>query len=92
MPLTLSVVIILMSAVIYYVWEHQVLAQEKGQYSPFQSGLSLFDFMLMVIIGNFIIALAALRRDRVWIILPLIASTLFLVLTIHYLVIILRFD
>lgn len=92
MPLTLSVVILLMLGIVFYMWENQVLSQEKGQYSPFQSGLSLFDYILMIVIGNFIISIAAARRDRIWIILPLIASLLFLILTIHYLIIILRFD
>jgi len=92
MPLTLSVVIVLLMIAIYFVWERLVLPQEKGQYSPFQSGVSLLDFISWVVAGNFLIAVAANKRDKVWVILPLIVSVLLLVLTLHYLIIILRFD
>lgn len=57
-----------------YVWQSRILPAEKGQYSPFQSGLSLVRYVGMIVLLNFFMSVSAMRRQLLWIWLPLIAN------------------
>lgn len=75
---------------IYYLWQSYILPAEQGIYSPFQSGLSLIRYAGLVIIINICISLAAIKRDVLWIWLPLLANFIILGLATYYIVAIIQ--
>lgn len=84
--------ILLTYGVLAIVWQHRVLAEEKGLYSPFQSGLSFIRFLGLVVVVNVLISLSAWRRDSLWIFIPLYVSGFLLLLAIFYISRILALD
>ena len=72
--------------ILLYIWQSRVLPAEKGQYSPFENGLSLIRYVGLVIILNFAMSAGAYRRQQLWIWLPLIANIFILGLCGFYLV------
>ncbi len=75
---------------IFYLWQTYILPAEQGIYSPFQSGLSLIRYIGLVVIINIGISLSAIKRNILWIWLPLLANFFLLGLSIYYVVAIIR--
>ena len=69
---------------VYYLWQSYILPAQQGIYSPFQSGLSLIRYIGLVVIINICISLAAIKRESLWIWLPLLANIFLLGLVTNY--------
>ncbi len=73
-----------------YIWQTQVLLEQKGLYSPFANGLSLIRYLSIIVIMNTCISVSAIKRQALWVYLPLLANYALILLTAYYLYVILH--
>ncbi|MFA6082219.1 MAG: hypothetical protein WC773_02285 [Patescibacteria group bacterium] len=82
----LIVLALVMFGITLFLWLKLIIPNEKGLYSPFENGLSLIKYVALICGVNLAITISSLKRQKIWVVMPIAATLFILGLTLFYLI------